>query len=481
MTLENVRSVHFIGIAGLLMSGLACVATKLGLDVTGSDENAYPPATTMLAQHGIAWIEGHSESNLGTPDLIVLGNHVRSDNTELLAALARGLEIVSFPQFIQILFPDAQHRIVVAGTHGKSTTTAMIGWILAVAGTDPTVLIGAVSRNFGTSFRSGSSRVVVIEGDEYTSSALDATPKFLYYRPSMAVLTSAEVDHVDLCDTLEQQLEVFLQFCRTVDTKGLILLCSDSPGVSSLARRAIGTQSQTYGLRDYPHWKAHNIVMFGGGCRFEVLQESRPIGAFSVPLPGRHNVQNALAAIAVTSNLGVASEVIRDALVSFTGVGKRFEIIGESCGVTVVVDYAHHPTAIKATLSGARGQYYARRLWCIYEPHTYSRVKGLLPLFEDAFLDADEVIVADIYAARENALPHLVHATDLVAAIHKPRESVRYIPKPDEILEYLLANVRSNDVVIIMAVGGFGRIGERLLELLTARQSRLLETNHVEN
>jgi len=456
-SLKGVKHVYFLGIAGQLMSALACVAKDFGFRISGSDDHAYSPATDYLKKHRIPYTEGHRPENVSRPDLIVLGNHIRPDNPELLHVLKHRLPLVSYPQMVRLLFPAAKYRLVVAGTHGKSTTTSLLGWILDQAGLNPTVLIGARSQNFRSSFRLGGKDLLVIEGDEYTSSCLDATPKFLYYRPTHAILTSIELDHVDIFDTWTKQADAFSKFAATVSRN--LLLCGDTLNESAL-KLTTRARIEKYGLGNFD-WQAVNITVKDGHTLFDVLHDSRFVGKFVSPLAGTHYVQDVLSAIALASSLGVSPASIAKSLATFKGVGQRFEIVSDRHGAIVISDYAHHPTAIKATLEATKARYPGQRLWAVYEPHTFTRIKGLLPQFAHSFDSAEQTVIADIFPARENALAGLVHAKDIVAAANS-HPGIRYIATPDAVLEHLKTRLQKGDVVLIMAVGKFGELAQKL-------------------
>lgn len=439
-----------------MMSSLACIAKKMGYEVTGSDHHAYPPATTLLESNRIDFFDGYSEANIQSPDMVVLGNHIRKNNVELNAVLSRGLKVVSFPELIAQLFSRSKEIIVPAGAHGKSTITSMIGHVLVEAAYDPTVLIGAVSKNLGSSFRIGSDRYLVVEGDEYTSSCLDQTPKFHYYKPSIGIITSIEQDHVDVYDTYEKQFQAYEVFSETIRKDGLLLLCADSGGVLALDQVREDIRIQTYGLSPGCDWLAYDMAYSEGKNHFKVDRMGAFFGEFALGIPGRHNVQNALAAIAVATNIGIPVPAVQEALNSFSGVGKRFELIGKTDDLVVINDYAHHPTAIEKTLEAVRSQYPESTIWCVYEPHTFTRVKGLLPMYKDVFNAADHAIVSDIFAAREESLSDAAHATDILKVCQDSRAEMIYIPRKEEVLEYLLDNVRPKSVVIFMTVSDFG-------------------------
>jgi UDP-N-acetylmuramate: L-alanyl-gamma-D-glutamyl-meso-diaminopimelate ligase len=460
-SLGGIKNIYFLGIAGQLMSALACVTKNFGYNVTGSDENAYPPATNYLQQHQITYIEGHNPSNIQQPDLVVLGNHIRPGNAELDYILTNKIPFVSYPQMVNLLFPKAKYRLVIAGTHGKSTTTSLVGWILTQAKLNPTVLIGAKSNNFNSSYRIGSPELLVIEGDEYTSSCLDSTSKFLYYHPTHAVITSIELDHMDVFKTWENQLDTFIKFSKSVRSNGLLLLCGDTIHEQK-SQLTTPSKVEEYGLGPFD-WQATILDSDSSGTKFEVKYKNASIGTFHSPLSGTHYLQDVLSAIAITKSIGVSETTIDKAISTFAGVGQRFEIISAHNSITIVSDYAHHPTAIAATISAAKSRFPTNRIICVYEPHTYTRIKGLLPEFTHAFDGADKVIIADIMAAREKSLSGLVHATDIVksASLHP---DIQYIGNPDNILEYLKTQVKKNDVIVVMAVGKFGSLPQKLSE-----------------
>ncbi|HJZ05504.1 UDP-N-acetylmuramate--L-alanine ligase [Candidatus Amesbacteria bacterium RIFCSPHIGHO2_01_FULL_48_32] len=460
-SLKNVNNIYFLGIAGQLMSALACVAKDFGYHITGSDENAYPPATTYLESSKITWISGHKPENIGHPDLVVLGNHIRQGNPELEALLESKIPFVSYPQMVRLLFPNAKYRLVVAGTHGKSTTTSLLGWILTQAGLNPTVLIGAQSKNFNSSFRLGSKEILVIEGDEYTSSCLDNTPKFLYYEPTHAILTSAELDHMDVFNTWEKQATAFTSFAKSVSQ--MLIVCGDTLNGNKLSLPT-KAKVEKYGLGEFD-WQATNIHFSGKLTKFDVSHHEKLLGTFSMHLSGKHYIQDSLSAIALAHHTDIPTHIIQKSLLTFKGVGKRFEVVYDK-GITIIDDYAHHPTAIKVTLEAASSRYPSRRLWAIYEPHTFTRVKGLLPQFAHCFDPADIAIIADIMPAREKALTGLVHSRDIVATA-KNHPDIHYLATPDEILAYLKQNLKPNDVFVFMSVGKFGDLPKKLSEFIT--------------
>jgi UDP-N-acetylmuramate--alanine ligase len=286
----------------------------------------------------------------------------------------------------------------------------------------------------------------------------------MHYSPHYAIVTSAELDHIDVFDTVEKQMKAFDEFCATVASSGLLLLCSDSAEVNSIHRNIIKSRVQTYGLEGEPNWKATSIRVANNRTHFLVTENGETIGEFSLLIPGNHNVQNALPAIAISLDLGISIETIQSALSTFQGVERRFEILQDRNGIAVIEDFAHHPSAIKTTLSAVKLYFPGRRIWCVYEPHTYTRIKGLLEHFRDAFKDADEVLLADIYPAREKALKGLVHTSDIMNLVKKDRRNIHYFSTYDQIFSYLLANIKINDVVIFMAVGRMGNMADKLVQ-----------------
>lgn len=464
MELKGIKSLHFIGICGYIMSATAVMLKKMGYRVTGSDQDAYPPGTTTVDQAKIKWFEKYDPINLDKPDLVVVGNHIRKSNSEVQAALKRKLKVISLPELIAKIFSD-KRRIVVAGTHGKTTTTSLIAWILETTGLNPSYLIGGIMLNTNKGFKMGKGDFLVVEGDEYRTAFFDPQPKFFHYHPEIAVLTTCELDHPDYFDGLGEIRETFIKFLNLVPENGLVVAGIDDTNVPGIINE-IKSPKISYGLTKKAKYQADEIK-FVGPSQFKVKINGEFFGNFSLFLPGIINIQNALAAIAVAHYLKVPMEKIKKAISTFKGVKRRFEIAGQVKGVTVIDDYAHHPTKIKKTLAAARTKYPRNKLYCVFEPHTYSRTKALLTDYARAFDQADEVIVAKLMPSREADQAPSITSEEVVAAIKKFLPNVQLIPDSEKILVYLQSKVVKGDVVIIMSVGGLDSLAQNLISVLS--------------
>jgi UDP-N-acetylmuramate--alanine ligase len=391
---------------------------------------------------------------------VVVSAAIPQDNPELVEARARGIPVVKRAELLGRMMQD-RRGVAVAGTHGKTTTTAMIAQILVDAGQDPTFIVGGVIGSLETNARAGAGPFV-IEADEYDR-------MFLGLRPWAAIITNVEHDHPDCYPTFDAMLDAFGEFVSLVPDDGVLIACSDNRPARELAerRRRQGKSVILYGLNNGAAWRAVDAQPNNaGGSDYVVLREGQSAGLVRLRVPGLHNVVNSLAALIVAERLGVSLAQTRESLTEFRGVLRRFEIKGEVGGVTVVDDYGHHPSEIKATLAAARARFPGRGIWAVFQPHTYSRVRSLLDEFAAAFSDADHVIVTAIYAARERDTLG-ISSQDILARMNdKRRRDARYIADLDDAVSYLLSNVKPGDVVITLSAGDGNRVGEELLRKL---------------
>jgi UDP-N-acetylmuramate--alanine ligase len=441
------RHIHLIGIAGSGMSALARLLLARGIRVSGSDRNPDQIGKALTGE-GARIHTGHHAAHIAGADLVVVSSAVREPNPEIDAARAAGVPVIKRADLLAAVV-NAAHGIAVAGTHGKTTTTALIGHILADAGLDPSVIVGGISRNFGSNARSGASDLVVVEADEY-----DAT--FLRLRPAVAVITNVAAEHLDFYHTEEQVRHAFAAFAAGV-TETLVI-CADDEGAASTARTSRASVI-TYGIAD-GEWRAHDITETGQGTSFRVGHADAGVQC-STQLAGEHNVRNALAALAVATVCNVKLADAAASLSTFAGVQRRAEVKGEAGGITVIDDYAVHPTEIRVTLSALKRRY-GRPLRAIFQPHTYSRVAAFLPDFARAFADADAVYVMDIYAARETDTlgmdAHLI--TDAIGEHHS---SVRFTGGAVDTLGAVSADMRPGDIIVTLGAGDVTHLGPRLL------------------
>jgi UDP-N-acetylmuramate: L-alanyl-gamma-D-glutamyl-meso-diaminopimelate ligase len=451
------------------MATLAALLKSRGHDVRGSDQHVYPPMSDFLVAEGITTMSGYAPEHITDDlDLIVVGNAISRGNPELETVLERKVRYCSLPEAIRDHFLWGSRSIVLAGTHGKTTTTSLTGWLLTHGGLDPSMLVGGIALNFGSggsSYRVGAGRDFVIEGDEYDSAYFDKTAKFLKYLPDVAVINNIEFDHADIYADLDAVLLAFRRLVRLVPRNGLLLLGADSPHAHALAPTAV-SPVETFGLDSEATWSASGIGYRDGVTHFDVHRNGAPFGRFASPLLGAHNVRNALAAIAVGTYVGLTPATLADGLRQFKGIKRRLETVGVADGVTVLDDFAHHPTAVLETLSALRTGYPGRRVWAVFEPRSASSCRRVFQAdFAKAFSGADEVVVAAVF---RSSLPESerLSAEQLVEDLNGHGRRARYIPDVDDIVSTIVADHRDGDVVVLMSNGGFGGIHGKLLQAL---------------
>jgi UDP-N-acetylmuramate: L-alanyl-gamma-D-glutamyl-meso-diaminopimelate ligase len=453
------------------MATLAALLKRRGHDVRGSDQNVYPPMSDFLAAEGIPTLNGYSAEHI-TPDidLVVVGNAISRGNAELETVLERKMRYCSLPEAIRDHFLWDSRSIVIAGTHGKTTTTSLTGWLLTHGGLDPTVLVGGIALNFGeqgSSYQVGRGRDFVIEGDEYDSAYFDKTAKFLKYVPQVAVINNIEFDHADIYADLDAVRLAFRRLVNLVPRNGLLLLGIDSEHAAGLKQFAV-SPLETFGLSDEATWQAHDISHAKGMTHFKVRRNGEPFGSFESPMLGVHNVRNALAAMAVGTYAGVSAADLAEGLRRFKGIKRRLETVGVARGVTVLDDFAHHPTAVHETLAALRTGYPSQRIWAVFEPRSASSCRRVFQDdFARAFGAADEVVIAGVF---RSSLPEheRLSGEQLVTDLQGKGQHARYIAGVDDIISTVVREHRDGDVVVLMSNGGFGGIHRKLLQALGA-------------
>jgi UDP-N-acetylmuramate: L-alanyl-gamma-D-glutamyl-meso-diaminopimelate ligase len=399
----------------------------------------------------------------------VVGNAISRGNPELEEVLDRKIRYCSLPEAIRDNFLWGARSIVIAGTHGKTTTTSLTGWLLAYGGADPSVFIGGIAENFDGSYRIGGGREFVIEGDEYDSAFFDKTAKFLKYLPDIAVVSNIEFDHADIYPNLDAIRQAFHRLVNLVPRRGLLLLGADNADALALRDRA-RCRVETFGLSDGADWQAHDLRPAENATSFSVRRGGQPAGSFEVPLLGAYNVRNALAAIAVAAAVGLNTDTMSDGLRKFKGVRRRMEHRGTAGGVAVYDDFAHHPTAIQETLAAVRSAYPDRRVWGIFEPRSATSCRRVFQSdFVRALSNADLVVLPAVF---RSTLPEdeRLSAEQIVDELKQSGVDARYIPAVDDIVRTVSKEARSGDLVIVMSNGGFDNIHQRLLSALGARQ-----------
>ncbi len=466
--LEAIRHVHLIAVAGTGMGSLACLLADQGFRVSGSDLDIYPPMSDQLRDAAIEVQKGYVPDHVlrEPPDLVVIGNTVRKDNPEARAAIDSGLPYLSFPDAVQLFFMRGKHSVVVTGTQGKTTATSMIGWFLTHAGKDPSVLVGGVARNLGGSVRLGRGEHFVIEGDEYDTAFFDKTPKFLHYAARTLLLTSCEFDHADIYASLEQIQGEFRKLVAAVPEEGRIIAASDAESVREVLDGARATV-EGYGFRDPALWRVSDIAFDSDGTSFTLWKENRRMSGIRLPLYGRHNVENAVGAVAVSDALGVAPERAAEALEEFQGVRRRQELRGDENGFAVIDDFAHHPTAVRETIAAIRASYPERKLWAVFEPRTNtSRRRYFEAEISKALSGADAIVLAGVFRPEQIPVEERLRPERIVGELEQRGLEAKFVPDVDDIIEHLVNGRTGADVALIMSNGGFGGIWERLLARL---------------
>jgi UDP-N-acetylmuramate: L-alanyl-gamma-D-glutamyl-meso-diaminopimelate ligase len=462
---------HLIGICGTAMATLAAMLRRKGVSVQGSDADVYPPMSDFLADEGIVPLDGYRAEHIdGDLDLVVVGNAISRGNPELEEVLDRKMRYCSLPEALREHFLWRARSIVVSGTHGKTTTSALLSWVLTCAGLDPSAFVGGIVRNLGdhgSSYRLGRGREFVIEGDEYDSAFFDKTAKFLKYLPDIAVVSNVEFDHADIYPDLNAITLAFRRLINLVPRGGLVVLGVDCPVARSL-QSATRSRVETFAVDREADWQAQDLEHGRASTRFQVLRHGSRFGLFEAPMVGVHNVRNVLAAIAVAHEVGVGPERIAAALSSFAGVKRRLEIVGTSGGVTVYDDFAHHPTAVAETVAGLRRANPSVRIWAVFEPRSASSCRRVFQeQFARAFVGADEVLIAPVFrttlpASEQLSVPRLVD--DLT----RRGQSARSGGSIQELVDTIVREHRAGDHVVIMSNGAFGGIHRRLLQALSA-------------
>jgi len=466
-----VKRIHLIGVCGTGMGSFAGMLKAAGYEVTGSDENVYPPMSTQLERWGIRAFSGYGAENLdrARPDVVVVGNVVRAANPEAAAVRERGIPQVSFPAALGELFLAPRHSVVIAGTHGKTTTSAMMGFLLFRAGRDPSFLVGGVTRDFDGNFRLGQGPHFVVEGDEYDTAYFDKGPKFLHYRPRTAVLTSCEMDHADIYRDEEHYRSAFERFVRLLPRDGFLAACSTWASVAEMARAA-ACDVETYSVERPADWEARELALGAGGASFVLCRRGRALGPVRLPVGGAHNVENALGVAAAATRLGLSYEELAAGFLEFRGVRRRQEVRGAAGGVTVVDDFAHHPTAVARTLAAIRGSFPGSRLLACFEPRSNTSRRSLHQAeYARSFGDASSVFV--LRPAPTDRVPEAerLDVDRLAADVSAGGTPARACATVEEMVDAVRAEARPGDVVVAMSNGAFGGIWDRLLAALGGR------------
>ena len=467
---------HLIGICGTAMASLAGMLQSAGHKVTGSDQNVYPPMSTQLAELGIEIVQGYHAGNSDLPrDVTVVGNTIMRGNPELEEVLNRKLLYRSQAETVREEFIRGRRSLVVAGTHGKTTTTSIAAWVCEVGGLDPSFLVGGVVQNFGQSFRVTDGDHFVIEGDEYDTAFFDKKPKFMSYLPEIAIVNNIEFDHADIYKDIDAIKWQFSRLMNLVPGNGRLICGIDSPAVVEVLEEMNGklfTNVETFGLKDNAKWQARSVEFSGEGTEFAVYSDGIFWGEFKTGMIGEFNVRNCLAVIIAADAWGITKEKIQEAFDTFRSVKRRMEIRGVERGVTVIDDFAHHPTAVDETLKALRQRYVSNRLIAIFEPRSRSsRLSVFADRYKEAFAHADHVIIAGVFNPEDaKTYGEVLDVPRLVAEMSAAGNDAITLADADAIVEHLAPEMSDGDVVAVMSNGGFGGIHEKLLDSLRCKE-----------
>jgi UDP-N-acetylmuramate: L-alanyl-gamma-D-glutamyl-meso-diaminopimelate ligase len=467
---SSVHRIHLVGVAGVGMGSFAGMLKAAGYEVTGSDQNIFPPMSEMLAAWGIPVLTPYGAANLDAakPDLVVIGNVLRRVNPEAAEVRARRLPQMSFPAALGAFFLRDRHPVVVVGTHGKTTTAALLGHVLVAAGRDPSFLVGGVTRNYGANYRLGRGPHFVVEGDEYDTAYFDKGPKFLHYRPRTAILTSVEFDHADIYRDLPHYEAAFERFVRLLPADGRLAVSATYPAAVRIAQ-ASAARVVTYGGAS-AEYVARDLVLGPDGARLQLVEAGRLLGEAPFPLGGAHNVENALGVVAAARGLGLAFDEIRPGLATFQGVRRRQEVRAEVGGIVVIDDFAHHPTAVRETIAAVRARYPARRLWAVFEPRSNTSRRNVHQA-EYAEALAGAACVRLKFPEPHDQVPadQRLDVPRLTAALRDQGVDAAASAEVDALIAQVADEAAPGDVVLVMSNGAFGGFIEKLQAALATR------------
>jgi len=460
VTFRNFQRIHLVGIGGIGMSGIAEVLLTLGYSVSGSDTKP-SPTTERLQNLGATIYEGHKASNAEGAHVVVISSAIKSENPEIVEAHKRKIPVIPRAEMLAELM-RLKYGIAVAGAHGKTTTTSMLSWIFHSAGLDPSFLIGGIAENFASSFAVTRGKYFIIEGDEYDTAFFDKGPKFLHYMPASLLLTHVEFDHADIYKDLEAVKTAFKRLVNLVPRRGVIVAYDGSENVRECVSEAF-CRVESYGLSKAAHWRAVEPKFEPEKTRWRVLRNGKHWAGFEFPLAGAYNVLNATGAAAIAANYGVAPEAIGEALRTFKSVKRRLEVKAEVNGITIIDDFAHHPTAIAATLEAVRTRYPGRRLWAIFEPRSNTLRRKV---FEGDLIaslsSADQIVVASVFRPEAVPEPERLEPSAIAEGLRAKGKNARQLKDADAIVAEIAPELKPGDMVVILSNGGFGGIYEKL-------------------
>ena len=464
---KNTENIFLIAICGTAMGSLAAMLKNRGYHVSGSDEHVYPPMSTFLKSQGIKIYQGFDEVHLEpAPDLVIIGNAMSRGNPEVEAVLERKIPYTSSADALKRFFIQGKRSIVVSGTHGKTTTSSLIAWILESAGKDPGFMIGGIPKNFNQGFKVSDSDLFVVEGDEYDTAFFDKAAKFFHYLPETIIINNIEFDHADIYDNLDQIKLAFRRLVNLIPRNGLFLANIEDSNVMELVPAAFSTV-QTFGLKPDAYWCANNIKFYEDHTCFDIIKEGKLFTTVSVHLSGYHNIRIILAAAGAAFFYGTTAEQIKQALSSFQNIVKRLEVKAVINDITIYDDFAHHPSKVKSTINGLRCRFPNRKIWAVFEPRTStSKRKIMEDDYAAAFDDADTTIIAPLYLPQKVNAEERLSVESLIEKINQRKKQAYYISSVEEIVNFLGETAKAGDLILIMSNGGFDNIHKRLIDRL---------------
>jgi UDP-N-acetylmuramate: L-alanyl-gamma-D-glutamyl-meso-diaminopimelate ligase len=473
LDLAKIRHVHLVAVCGTGMGSLAGMLKARGLHVTGSDVAAYPPMSTQLEKLGVQIKIGYDPANLRPrPDLVVIGNAISKGNPEGDAVIANDIPYMSMTEALRKFFFADRQLAALCGTHGKTTSTALLAWTLSAAGKDPTYLVGGVLENTGVSYRVGQGPLAVVEGDEYDTAWFDKVPKFVRYQPDVATLANVEFDHADIYPNLDAVIEAFTQLVTGLPSDGLLVAGIDSPLVRQLLPKA-KCPVRTFGFADDADITARIVDVKETGTNFELLVDGESRGEFHTGMLGEHNLLNILGVVGLLDRLGVSDAELRDGLESFRGIKRRQQVLGEVGGVLVIDDFAHHPTAVRVTLPSLKAARPNRRLVAVFEPRTNTSRRAFFQnAYAEAFDAADFIVIVEVQALHKGMPSDKLDVAQLVAALDRPERPALLAVDYDQVLAFVAAQCRPGDQLVFLSNGGFGDVQRRSLKILADTESK---------
>jgi len=469
MIIKKLDNIYLIAICGTAMASLAAMLKSKGFRVAGSDEHIYPPMSTFLEGQGIPIFQGFDEKHLSPrPDLVIIGNAMSRGNPEVEAVLEQKIPYTSSAEALKRFFIEGKHSIVVSGTHGKTTTSSLIAWLLESAGKDPSFMIGGIPKNFNQGFKIGLSNLFVVEGDEYDTAFFDKAAKFYHYQPETVIINNIEFDHADIYDNLDQIKLAFKRLVNLIPRNGLLLANMEDENVLELCPSAFSTV-QTFGICPEAYWRADNIHFAETGTTFDIVKNGTLFCTVTVALTGHHNIRNILAATGACFFYGIKEQQLKKALADFQNIVKRLEIKGQINNITIYDDFAHHPAKVKATISGLRHQFPRAKIWAVFEPRTStSKRKIMEDQYAASFDDADTSIIAPLHLPHKVRDDQRLSVESLVKKINQRGKRALYLSSVQAIIDLLSQQAQAGDKILIMSNGGFENIHQRLIDKLKA-------------